>query len=76
MLQVKIVKPGEGKCIWAAGDHYFFKNTGDDTGGTYSLFEGLVPPGGGPRPARRGRATPSTGGPAGAGAQAGPSPSG
>ena len=50
MLQVKIVKPGEGKCIWAAGDHYFFKNTGDDTGGTYSLFEGLVPPGGGPPP--------------------------
>ena len=50
MLQVKVVKPGEGKCIWAAGDHYFFKNTGDDTGGTYSLFEGLVPPQGGPPP--------------------------
>ena len=42
--------PGEGKCLWAAGDHYFFKNTGADTGGTYSLFEGLVPPGGGPPP--------------------------
>ena len=50
MLQVKIVKPGEGKCVWAAGDHYTFKNTGVDTGGTYSLFEGLVPPEGGPPP--------------------------
>ena len=55
MLQVKVVMPGEGKCVWAAGDHYFFKNTGVDTGGTYSLFEGLVPPDGGPPPHFHGR---------------------
>jgi mannose-6-phosphate isomerase-like protein (cupin superfamily) len=49
-LKVKVVKPGEGKIVWAAGDHYTFKVTGQDTGGTYSLFEGLVPPHAGPPP--------------------------
>jgi len=47
-LRVKVVKPGEGKLVWAAGDNYTFKVTGDDTGETYSLFEGLVPPHAGP----------------------------
>ena len=48
MPPVKIIGPGEGKIVWAAGDHYTFKVTGQDTGGTYSLFEGLVPPQAGP----------------------------
>ncbi len=49
-LQVKVIGPGEGKIVWAAGDHYTFKVTGLDTGGTYSLFEGSVPPQAGPPP--------------------------
>jgi mannose-6-phosphate isomerase-like protein (cupin superfamily) len=49
-LRVRVVKPGEGKLFWAAGDHYTFKVTGDDTGETYSLFEELVPPHAGPPP--------------------------
>lgn len=50
MPSVKVIGPGEGKIVWAAGDHYTFKVTGQDTGGTYSLFEGLVPPDAGPPP--------------------------
>ena len=55
MPQVKIIKPGEGKMVWAAGDHYTYKVTGEDTGGTYSLFEGMVPPQAGPPPHFHGR---------------------
>ena len=50
MPSVKVIGPGEGKIVWAAGDHYTFKVTSQDTGGTYSLFEGLVPPWAGPPP--------------------------
>jgi len=55
MPQVKVIKAGEGKMVWAAGDHYTFKVTAQDTDGTYSLFEGLVPPQGGPPPHFHGR---------------------
>lgn len=50
MERVKIVRPGEGECIWVAGNHYTFQAVGDETEGTYTLFEGVVPPGAGPPP--------------------------
>ncbi|MCB0163512.1 MAG: cupin domain-containing protein [Anaerolineae bacterium] len=50
MQGVKVVRPGEGECIWVAGNHYTFQAVGDETEGTYTLFEGVVPPGAGPPP--------------------------
>ncbi len=43
-------KPAEGRTIAVVGDVYRFLATGADTGGTYALWEALVPPGGGPPP--------------------------
>jgi quercetin dioxygenase-like cupin family protein len=43
-------KPGEGRTIAVVGDAYRFLATGEDTNGTYALWEALVPPGGGPPP--------------------------
>jgi quercetin dioxygenase-like cupin family protein len=42
--------PGEGRTVAVIGDVYRFLATGDDTGGTYALWEAVVPPGGGPPP--------------------------
>ncbi len=41
---------GEGEAVWVVGDLITLKLTSEDTGGAFSLFEGLVPPGGGPPP--------------------------
>lgn len=44
----KIVLPGEGRTVWAMGIQVTVRVTADDTAGAYSVFEDLVPPGGGP----------------------------
>ena len=45
-----IRKPGEGRTVAVVGDVYRFLATGEETGGRYTLWEALVPPGGGPPP--------------------------
>jgi quercetin dioxygenase-like cupin family protein len=42
--------PGEGRTVAIVGDVYRFLATGEDTNGTYALWETVVPPGGGPPP--------------------------
>ncbi len=42
--------PGEGESVWVVGDLITLKLTSEDTGGAFSLFEGAIPPGGGPPP--------------------------
>jgi len=46
----KVVQPGEGKRIAAAGDLYTFLAEGEDTSQSYALWEAVDPPGGGPPP--------------------------
>jgi quercetin dioxygenase-like cupin family protein len=46
----KVVRPGEGECVWMTGNQYTFHAVAEDTNGTYTLFEGVVPPGAGPPP--------------------------
>jgi quercetin dioxygenase-like cupin family protein len=41
---------GRGRTIAIVGDVYRFLATGTETGGAYSSFEAMVPPGGGPPP--------------------------
>lgn len=41
---------GEGRTIAIVGDVYRFLATGENTNGTYALWEAIVPPGGGPPP--------------------------
>jgi mannose-6-phosphate isomerase-like protein (cupin superfamily) len=43
-------QPTEGRTIAVVGDVYRFLVTGDDTHGTYTTWEAIVPPGGGPPP--------------------------
>jgi mannose-6-phosphate isomerase-like protein (cupin superfamily) len=50
MPQAIIKKPGEGRTLAVVGDVYRFLATGEDTNGTYALWEAIVPPGGGPPP--------------------------
>ena len=45
-----VLKSGEGRSIWVAGDRYTIKASGEDTGGAFALIEERVPPGGGPPP--------------------------
>src|SRR5919204_6291889 len=47
---VKVVRPGEGQRVGVVGDVYRYLATGEDTGGSYALWEASVPPGGGPPP--------------------------
>jgi quercetin dioxygenase-like cupin family protein len=42
--------PPQGRTIAAVGDIYRFLVTGEETNGTYALWEATVPPGGGPPP--------------------------
>src|SRR5688572_4625064 len=49
-MKATIRTPGEGRTIAVVGDVYRFLATGEDTNGTYALWEALVPPGGGPPP--------------------------
>src|SRR5437764_8024851 len=50
MTQAVIKQQGEGCTVAVVGDVYRFLVTGDDTNGTYALWEAIVPPGGGPPP--------------------------
>jgi quercetin dioxygenase-like cupin family protein len=43
-------RPTEGRTIAVVGDVYRFLATGDNTHGTYAMWEAVVPPGGGPPP--------------------------
>src|SRR6478735_5630717 len=43
-------KPTEGRTIAVVGDVYRFLVTGDNTHGTYAMWEAIVPPGGGSPP--------------------------
>ena len=43
-------KPSEGRTLAVVGDVYRFLATGDNTHGTYAMWEAIVPPGGGPPP--------------------------
>lgn len=45
---VLLVRSGEGSAKWVAGDAYTMKAVTADTEGTFSFFEAVVPPGGGP----------------------------
>lgn len=45
-----ILRTGEGRAAWVVGDHYTVKASGEDTGGTFTLIEVLVPPQSGPPP--------------------------
>src|SRR5256885_11079023 len=45
-----ITKPTECRTIAVVGDVYRFLATGDNTHGTYAIWEAIVPPGGGPPP--------------------------
>ncbi len=51
-VEPKIVvrQPGEGLAITLVGDLYTFLALGKDTGDRYTLFDAVVPPGGGPPP--------------------------
>jgi mannose-6-phosphate isomerase-like protein (cupin superfamily) len=48
--EVKIVEPNKGRHIAVAGDINTIISSKEDTGGTYSLIEAKVFPGGGPAP--------------------------
>ena len=48
--QPTVRKPGEGRTIAVVGDVYRFLATGDETAGKYTMWEAIVPPGGGPPP--------------------------
>jgi quercetin dioxygenase-like cupin family protein len=45
-----IQQPGKGRTIAIVGDVYRFLATSEDTNGQYTLWEAIVPPGGGPPP--------------------------
>ena len=42
--------PGEGRSLWVLGELAMYKTTSEQTGGAYSLFEIITPPGAGPPP--------------------------
>jgi mannose-6-phosphate isomerase-like protein (cupin superfamily) len=48
--QAVLKRPGQGRTIAVVGDVYRFLATGEDTNGKYTLWEAIVPPGGGPPP--------------------------
>lgn len=49
-MKTGIQRKGEGRTVWVTGDLYEIKAPGSETGGAFTLIEGLVPPGGGPPP--------------------------
>ncbi len=49
--RVPIVRTSDvGRTVAVVGDVYRFLATGEDTDGTYAMWEAIVPPGGGPPP--------------------------
>jgi quercetin dioxygenase-like cupin family protein len=51
MVNVPLINtPPQGRTIAVVGDVYRFLATGEETNGTYALWEATVPPGGGPPP--------------------------
>ena len=47
---VIVRSPTDGEQLYAGGDLYRFLAVKDETGGSYGLWEAIVPPGGGPPP--------------------------
>ncbi len=50
MQQPAIVHPQQNRVIHAFGDEACFHLTGAETGGQYTMFTAITPPGGGPPP--------------------------
>jgi len=50
MTPSMLKRPAAGRTVAVVGDVYQFLATGEDTDGRYALWEGIVPPGGGPPP--------------------------
>lgn len=49
--RVRVLAAGEGTAmLWAIGDRFEFKATGEDTDGAFATWIEAVPPGGGPPP--------------------------
>ncbi len=49
-MELNVLRSGEGRAYWVAGDRNTVLATGEDTGGAYALFHTVVPPSGGPPP--------------------------
>lgn len=47
---IKVIAPSEGTTLGVAGDNYRIIVSGEQTDNSYSVFDMLVPPGGGPTP--------------------------
>lgn len=45
-----LLPPAAGPSYWVLGDLYTFKATGKQTGGTFTLMDQVIQPGGGPPP--------------------------
>lgn len=56
----KVVSGSEGTKVWAMGVLVTVKVKAEDTGGAYSVFEDLIPPGAGPVPHTHNLADPLT----------------
>ncbi len=50
-----LIPAGQGQFHTAFGDQVTFLLTGEHTGGAYTMFEAITPPGGGPPPHRHDR---------------------
>jgi quercetin dioxygenase-like cupin family protein len=48
--KIRVVSSTEGLTLGVAGDHYRVIISGEQTNNTYSVFDMLVPPAGGPAP--------------------------
>lgn len=49
-LTASVILPGQGKVVEVFGEHATFVLTGEQTGGCYTAFLNVTPPGGGPPP--------------------------
>jgi quercetin dioxygenase-like cupin family protein len=49
-ISPSIIVPGESRVIRAFGDELHFHLTGEQTGGRFTMFTDITPPGGGPPP--------------------------
>ena len=54
-MESNVLKPGEGRAVWAAGDRYTIKTSSQASGGAFAVMEALVPPQSGPPPHRHSR---------------------
>jgi quercetin dioxygenase-like cupin family protein len=49
-MDLKLLRPGEGKAYWIVGDLNTILASGEDTGGAFAMIHVEVQPGGGPPP--------------------------